>query len=263
MHQEYPPKVQPRSSSTRHGQPLMPQNTLDFKALLDYTSLDKVDAEAGCILIQLANHSPVDALTMPPSTNAATTTTLLQAGKVVISAALLFISSVKNNSKCSSSLANSLISTLNAWNDSMQSDPIMLLAAAAEARNPRTDTNSFSWQYLSMKQNPKIKRNAMHAYITYMIYTDMVDEHSVTPTNESMWYSSSYSPVQERPPMMNFSLAPPPSTGSIMARPLTAFLWEDASTKTSERKHEGVTLPPLSSRSLSHVNTPPANGTFQ
>lgn len=24
-----------------------------------------------------------------------------------------------------------------------------------------------------MKQNPKIKRNAMHAYITYMIYADL------------------------------------------------------------------------------------------
>lgn len=33
-------------------------------------------------------------------------------------------------------------------------------------------SNVFSHQYLSMKQNPKIKRNAMHAYITYMIYAD-------------------------------------------------------------------------------------------
>ncbi|KAF7721401.1 hypothetical protein EC973_004731 [Apophysomyces ossiformis] len=41
-------------------------------------------------------------------------------------------------------------------------------------------TNTFSWQYLSMKQNPKIKRNAMHAYITYMIYTDMAHERSRT-----------------------------------------------------------------------------------
>ncbi|CAM0139420.1 hypothetical protein VKS41_004773 [Umbelopsis sp. WA50703] len=34
-------------------------------------------------------------------------------------------------------------------------------------------SNGFSHQYLSMKQNPKIKRNAMHAYITYMIYADL------------------------------------------------------------------------------------------
>ncbi|GAB5593052.1 hypothetical protein Unana1_07952 [Umbelopsis nana] len=34
-------------------------------------------------------------------------------------------------------------------------------------------SNIFSHQYLSMKQNPKIKRNAMHAYITYMIYADL------------------------------------------------------------------------------------------
>ncbi|KAI8977216.1 hypothetical protein BDF20DRAFT_551950 [Mycotypha africana] len=37
---------------------------------------------------------------------------------------------------------------------------------------PSTHSTSFSYQYLSM-QNPRIKRNAMHAYITYMIYTDM------------------------------------------------------------------------------------------
>ncbi|ORZ21126.1 hypothetical protein BCR42DRAFT_187709 [Absidia repens] len=40
--QEYPPKVQPKSSSARD------------KAL--FSHLDKVDAEAGCILIALANH---------------------------------------------------------------------------------------------------------------------------------------------------------------------------------------------------------------
>ncbi|KAI7892305.1 uncharacterized protein EV154DRAFT_505510 [Mucor mucedo] len=41
-------------------------------------------------------------------------------------------------------------------------------------------THAFSWQYLSMKQNPRIKRNAMHAYITYMIYTDMAQEQRVS-----------------------------------------------------------------------------------
>lgn len=40
--QEYPPKVQPRSSSAR-------DNAL-------FGHLDRVDAEAGCILIALANH---------------------------------------------------------------------------------------------------------------------------------------------------------------------------------------------------------------
>ncbi|KAK4519864.1 uncharacterized protein ATC70_010108 [Mucor velutinosus] len=33
--------------------------------------------------------------------------------------------------------------------------------------------NSFSRQYHSMKQNPKIKQNALHTYITYMIYNDL------------------------------------------------------------------------------------------
>ncbi|KAI8063523.1 hypothetical protein BC940DRAFT_307419 [Gongronella butleri] len=37
----------------------------------------------------------------------------------------------------------------------------------------QNEKNKFSYQYHSMKQNPKIKRNAMHAYITYMIYSDL------------------------------------------------------------------------------------------
>ncbi|KAI8144806.1 hypothetical protein BJV82DRAFT_59746 [Fennellomyces sp. T-0311] len=45
---------------------------------------------------------------------------------------------------------------------------------------PGASKNAFSWQYLSMKQNPRIKRNAMHAYITYMIYTDMTHAHPVS-----------------------------------------------------------------------------------
>ena len=32
------------------------------------------------------------------------------------------------------------------------------------------------------KQNPHIKRNAMHAYITYMIYTDMAHEQQQVET---------------------------------------------------------------------------------
>ncbi|CAO3599017.1 unnamed protein product [Absidia cylindrospora] len=56
---------------------------------------------------------------------------------------------------------------------------------------------SYALQYLSMKQNPKIKRNAMHAYITYMIYTDLANDttgvykKTATPfTNQTLSSSS-------------------------------------------------------------------------
>ncbi|KAI9321683.1 hypothetical protein BX666DRAFT_1013434 [Dichotomocladium elegans] len=52
-----------------------------------------------------------------------------------------------------------------------------LTSATAEQRYHQqqqgTSTNIFSYQYMTMTQNPRIKRNAMHAYITYMIYADM------------------------------------------------------------------------------------------
>lgn len=37
---------------------------------------------------------------------------------------------------------------------------------------------------LLQKENPRIKRNAMHAYITYMIYTNMSHENSVSVFDE-------------------------------------------------------------------------------
>ncbi|CDH53584.1 predicted protein [Lichtheimia corymbifera JMRC:FSU:9682] len=49
-------------------------------------------------------------------------------------------------------------------------------SAPVNRHRPERGTNVFSYQYISMKQNPRIKRNAMHAYITYMIYTDMTHQ---------------------------------------------------------------------------------------
>ncbi|KAL4207944.1 hypothetical protein AB4K20DRAFT_1913829 [Rhizopus microsporus] len=122
--------------------------------------------------------------------------------------------------------------------------------------------HTFSWQYLSMKQNPRIKRNAMHAYITYMIYTDMANEQrtkqnhksnstnssnssssnsshhnhhknvyskDVTNNNNNNWYMQSYrlppSPRQRHDAV----LAPPTDTpnNNIIGRPLTDFLFDN------------------------------------
>ena len=76
----YPPKIQPQSSATRDQgrggttsrrslQPHSPITTtnnttattdIDFcpPSVRDYTELDAVDQEAGCILIALSNHDP-------------------------------------------------------------------------------------------------------------------------------------------------------------------------------------------------------------
>ncbi|KAI9026648.1 hypothetical protein CLU79DRAFT_742751 [Phycomyces nitens] len=320
MHQEYPPKVQPRSSAARDNGLILDMATQPPKApVIDYSLLDKVDAEAGCILIALANHDPAKAPFSIPVADAAAA--LLQAAKstgdrtqpkgsalarnttdsiISTSSSSSSTSGSSNSMSISSLLSNdappspaltsqqeepldqkpieplstdkiprSLFHNAQSgdepWNSHIPSDPIMLLVAAAEAvtsndkamaekdrrrsggklygdffnlsrerdedvdrhvgqpkrkwhdrsmsdaqdsndsrqrlspekrprqshdtwqediyeeRNPRSsDNNSFSWQYQSMKQNPKIKRNAMHAYITYMIYTDMVDEQSVS-----------------------------------------------------------------------------------
>ncbi|KAI9018087.1 hypothetical protein CLU79DRAFT_301268 [Phycomyces nitens] len=59
-------------------------------------------------------------------------------------------------------------------------DPILLLAAAAAVVDTAKKENKEEedkGRFANMKkENPSIKRNAMHAYITYMIYTDMTHE---------------------------------------------------------------------------------------
>ncbi|KAI8058894.1 hypothetical protein BDF21DRAFT_430198 [Thamnidium elegans] len=40
--------------------------------------------------------------------------------------------------------------------------------------------HEFSRQYINMKRNPKIRRNALQAYISYMTYTDIARKRMVT-----------------------------------------------------------------------------------
>ncbi|KAI8997178.1 hypothetical protein BDB01DRAFT_770135 [Pilobolus umbonatus] len=58
-------------------------------------------------------------------------------------------------------------------------------------------THAFSWQYLSMKQNPRIKRNAMHAYIAYMIYTDIAHEQRPRDNNAKFAYITNGTPISQ------------------------------------------------------------------
>ncbi|CAO3656477.1 unnamed protein product [Mucor hiemalis] len=147
-------------------------------------------------------------------------------------------------------------------------------------------THAFSWQYLSMKQNPRIKRNAMHAYITYMIYTDMAQEqqrggvlqrppsrtsnHKYIEEENSKevllysnrqqhssntdWYNNTTPQLQQQQQQQqpSYRLPPsprqrhdPPTTESIIGRPLTDFLIEG-----KKNNHHGN-----NNNSSSHSNT--------
>ncbi|CAO3622993.1 unnamed protein product [Mucor fragilis] len=71
--------------------------------------------------------------------------------------------------------------------------------------------NSFSRQYHSMKQNPKIKQNALHTYITYMIYNDLAHGGGTNQAGKQMpWRPLHWQMVQSR---------------KIMDRPMCLIRW--------------------------------------
>ncbi|KAG0748487.1 hypothetical protein G6F22_000627 [Rhizopus arrhizus] len=170
------------------------------------------------------------------------------------------------NKQRKQSLVKEAVVQANQNNNPLKNDPMMLLMAAAEVvegsrekkrlsekrisksslGNPyhQRDTkeskqHNFSRQYHSMKQNPKIKQNALHAYITYMIYNDLAhgspsrNTHAIDHTKNHPWYSP---PVPSTP-----FLEDKKSSSPIISRPLTAFLWND----TSSSLERNMILPPL------------------
>ncbi|KAI9273605.1 hypothetical protein BY458DRAFT_508327 [Sporodiniella umbellata] len=278
---DYYPKVQPRSSSERDNSFLLhtalkAASTDMAHRLLNYASLDKTDCEASCILIALANHTtsrPKQGEKKPEKTMVVhekrkMSSTIIEEEKTIV---------VLPNKHRKPSVAKEKIDIAAQTNQStpLKNDPMMLLMAAAEvvegARDKRKSSekrisksspnyhprdlkepkqHNFSRQYLSMKQNPKIKQNALHAYITYMIYNDLAHGSPPRPADtmtntdpRKSWYSS-LSPPQSQPP----PLPPTPSTletkksSPIISQPLTAFLWNEPT--HSERK-EPMVLPPL------------------
>ncbi|KAI8973911.1 hypothetical protein BDB01DRAFT_854173 [Pilobolus umbonatus] len=55
--------------------------------------------------------------------------------------------------------------------------------------------NAFTHQYHTMKQNPKVKQNALHAYITYMIYNDIAHGQKQHSNSYDDNTSSNYTPT--------------------------------------------------------------------
>ncbi|KAG2232845.1 hypothetical protein INT48_006297 [Thamnidium elegans] len=108
-----------------------------------------------------------------------------------------------------------------------------------------SSNNSFSMQYHSMKQNPKVKQNALHTYITYMIYNDMI--HGSSAATSSTITTS----LREIPPSNNNSPWHRHDDRSIISRPLTAFLWNNENSSVNSHDNNNrkdmVILPPLSS----------------
>ncbi|KAI8884875.1 hypothetical protein K501DRAFT_216652 [Backusella circina FSU 941] len=275
---EYYPKVQPRSSAERENSLLL-QTALKAASsdmahrLLDYASLDKVDCEASCILIALANHDPNRPVDSRPkkdiqqeqeeSKKEQQEQQEKEEKKETAKEKPAEIVVVKENKDVTQQThpKNDPIMLLMAAAEVVNNDDVLLnkqqqqdggyekrrrysnypsrdirllpsrrsiddderkaypngryYRKTAEEQNKRVRTspptpapthqpdtwrrksghksdhrstkenmgnsnnigtmksNTFSRQYHSMKQNPKVKQNALHAYITYMIYNDL------------------------------------------------------------------------------------------
>ncbi|CAO3645462.1 unnamed protein product [Cunninghamella echinulata] len=179
------------------------------------------------------------------------------------------------------------------WKRKPQSDPILLLAEAAKAldrdeqlqnqltqkrkysgddnlnhrsirpRHPMRDDqilqnekSKFSYQYLSMKQNPKIKRNAMHAYITYMIYTDLA-------SSDKSYYSQTEKSTHHQP---NGSVFLPPSSSSQLSTPTSQHEFNSLSSypppppPSSSSHHQHHYQHQQNNNNLEHSNEPYSRG---
>ncbi|CAG8571926.1 8720_t:CDS:10 [Paraglomus occultum] len=71
------------------------------------------------------------------------------------------------------------------------------------SREPSAFTNIFPKKYHEMKSDPKLKRNATHAYITYMIYTNQMSQERI---KDSMLPQAQQ--IAPRPPVMHNSTSP-------------------------------------------------------
>ncbi|KAG0738087.1 hypothetical protein G6F57_012397 [Rhizopus arrhizus] len=256
MLQEYPTQVQPRSSSTRDTQEE------------DVDSSNKVDAEASRILIDLANqdtslHNFVGSESLKYKGDVGINHQRLQPDPIMLlaaAAAVIDDDEGRYNGRPYKRREIKLQSRRHSVTKRKSS--IDLYRRHPNQRQPSTDTwmpartitpedeemelkedesqHTFSWQYLSMKQNPRIKRNAMHAYITYMIYTDMANEQRIknnSSSNENVykqdnhqsnWYMQSYR-LPPSPRQQHDSPLPPSElpANHIIGRPLTEFLFEN------------------------------------
>ncbi|ORZ25633.1 hypothetical protein BCR42DRAFT_400585 [Absidia repens] len=113
----------------------------------------------------------------------------------------------------------------------------------------QSEKSKFSYQYLSMKQNPKIKRNAMHAYITYMIYTDLASSDKMYHQDKDTLHQSTAAALPPQPSSQ------PQTTSSY---PLPPSPYPATTTPASQRTAVGPapTLKTSSSSSSSSSSSP-------
>ncbi|RCI03089.1 hypothetical protein CU098_005776 [Rhizopus stolonifer] len=290
MLQEYPTQIQPRSSSTRKTQDVVEQQVVESPS-------NTIDAEASRILIDLANQdtTSLNSFSLPIKTEAnlhnleqerfqPDPIMLLAAAAAVIDdegnykgrlyerreiklhgrQASLKRKSFTYGSNGSSSSSSSSNSSANSNNDIRTNNVIHRRHSERRHRyHQRASVSEKATpENIKGKQNPRIKRNAMHAYITYMIYTDMAHEQQRRPDSKALYNNNNMTSTQhhhfqqkynkEDPHFGGLSSSsaewynkqqlqqsyrlppsprqrhdlPPPPTESIIGRPLTDFLFE-------------------------------------
>ncbi|CAO3637094.1 unnamed protein product [Cunninghamella blakesleeana] len=156
----------------------------------------------------------------------------------------------------------------------------------------KTSDQNYALQYFSMKHNPKIKRNAMHAYITYMIYTDLAANDSsmknkkrVTGLNDDLLNKKKKSAIMdideeveeekvEEKKMASFQTMPPsppqhpyqqqPSSIPISTNPSSTLLPPPSSLSNNNNNHSSPSYRSLTAYlwdSNNHSHPPnPLNG---
>ncbi|KAI8877138.1 hypothetical protein K501DRAFT_337620 [Backusella circina FSU 941] len=240
LQQDYPKKIQPRSSSTRQC-----QEEQDNEELTE----DKVDVEASRILMDLANQEktiPLKNLLETMTLNNEDTKQQQQQDPIMLLAAAAAAiddggkykkrSYERREIKLQSRNGSSKRKSITQEDDEEMHDTRRHSKSSVSPTSNNTwnstseikgNEHAFSWQYLSMKKNPRIKRNAMHAYITYMIYTDMA--HSTRQQNNSSkggYNQKEQEDEQKYGGLVTTGGYPNNNNGAIMKRPLTDFLFE-------------------------------------
>ncbi|CDS04672.1 hypothetical protein LRAMOSA07231 [Lichtheimia ramosa] len=106
--------------------------------------------------------------------------------------------------------------------------------------------------------DPKIRRNALHAYISYMIYTDLIGHHKRASVALTKNERSSPTAFDKVPPTTSTSSFERPmsmpnhhsSPDNIIHRPLTAFL-RDPDPRNGNRPRSYTSIPLLPSYTTS------------
>ncbi|KAI7887038.1 hypothetical protein K492DRAFT_175211 [Lichtheimia hyalospora FSU 10163] len=228
--------------------------------------LDKEDAEAGSILIALANHQPqqrpmqlsqslhnqgsmsIRNLLGDSSDETTTTTTTTGISRPRPYATVsdhgprtMYYPPPSSSSSSSSSLARYQVRP--APPPSMQSAPSVAAVGHTETLKEITPSGT---------SDPKIRRNALHAYISYMIYTDLISHHKRGVTKKEQSSQTAFDKVPatipssrvERPMVTPTHDHHHSSSDSIIHRPLTAFL-RDPDPRNGNRPRSYTSIPLL------------------